>query len=439
MNVFVAAQNRRLLFRSYLVIVGGLVVIAIIFDLGFRYLQESSAPEPGAWADANLTLIEEHLISVPAAARQAEALLLGERLGFPVRILADDHVEIPTATGNATIELFDADGRSSFLRASPSLEAMLQIGPAPGATSGDSTLALLVPPLFYLSIFVFVGVWLRPLLRDLNRISEAAREFAGDYRRPIQVLEETSSLHDLAANLEDMSTRIRNLIQNQKELTSALSHEMRTPLTRIKFAIAVIGDRVGAVDELNSISQDVQEIDDLITTMLNYARLDHQDTKPDYQLIPPDEWLREIVDKLRASHPALDIGCHAPSTQVRMDPYLMELALSNLLVNACRYAQKAVVVRMSIDAGRNVLSVEDDGPGIPATERLQVFRAFTRLDTSRNRSTGGYGLGLAIVTRIAMLHGGTAAADESALGGARLLVTWPADALPPAERGITGQ
>ena len=114
-----------------------------------------------------------------------------------------------------------------------------------------------------------------------------------------------------------------------------------------------------------------------------------------------------------------------------MDPYLMELALSNLLVNACRYAHKAVVVDMRIDTGRNVLAVEDDGPGIPAAEREQVFRAFTRLDTSRNRSTGGYGLGLAIVTRIAALHGGTAGADESTLGGARLLVSWPGGAGPP--------
>jgi signal transduction histidine kinase len=433
MKSFFAGQNRRLLFRSYLVIVGGLVVIATVFDLGFRYLQESSMPDPGAWADANLTLIEEHLRPVPAANWQAEALWLSERLGFPVRILADDHVEKPATTSNETIELFDADGRSSFLRKSTALDALLQIGPAPGPAPGDSTPALLVPPLFYLSIFVFVGLWLRPLLRDLNRISEAAREFAGDYRRPIQVLDQTSSLHDLAANLEDMSTRIRNLIQNQKELTSALSHEMRTPLTRIKFAMAVIEDKVDASNELKSIGQDVQEIDDLITTMLNYARLDHQDTKPEFQLLPPDDWLREIVDKFRASHPALTIDCRAPSTLVRMDPYLMELALSNLLVNACRYAQKTVQVSINCSAGRNVLAVEDDGPGIPAAEREQVFRAFTRLDTSRNRSTGGYGLGLAIVTRIAALHGGTAGADESALGGARLLVSWPGGAGPPTD------
>lgn len=425
MNFLAARQNRRLLFRTYLVFVGGLIVIATVFDLGFRYLQDTAAPEPRTWIESNFTLIEERLRAVPGEERAAAAAALGERLGIPVRVLPTDHVAQASDTGDAIVEVFDGDGRSSFLQRSAVLDAMLQIGPAPGAMPAESALALLVPPLFYLSIFFFVGVWLRPLLHDLNRISEAAREFAGDYRRPIQVLEDTSSLHELAANLEDMSTRIRNLIQNQKELTSALSHEMRTPLTRIKFAIAVIQDRVDASEELQSINQDVQEIDDLITTMLNYARLDHHDTKADFQLIPPDEWVQEIVGKFRAAHNDLQIDCQALSVQIRMDPYLMELALSNLLVNACRYARSQVSVRISGDQGRNELSVEDDGPGIPVAERQQVFRAFTRLDTSRNRSTGGYGLGLAIVARIAMLHGGVASAHESPSGGARLVVSWP--------------
>jgi signal transduction histidine kinase len=74
----------------------------------------------------------------------------------------------------------------------------------------------------------------------------------------------------------------------------------------------------------------------------------------------------------------------------------------------------------------SLLSVDDDGPGIPEAERQSVFKAFTRLDSSRNRQTGGYGLGLAIVARIAALHGGTARAEESPLGGARIVVSWKA-------------
>jgi two-component system sensor kinase ParS len=111
-----------------------------------------------------------------------------------------------------------------------------------------------------------------------------------------------------------------------------------------------------------------------------------------------------------------------------MDPDLMELALSNLLVNACRYANTNVCIDLAMREAHYVLAVEDDGPGIPEAERETVFKAFARLDNSRNRETGGYGLGLAVVARVAALHGGTAEAARSALGGARIVVSWPQQA-----------
>src|SRR5690606_35303392 len=102
-----------------------------------------------------------------------------------------------------------------------------------------------------------------------------------------------------------------------------------------------------------------------------------------------------------------------------------DLALSNLLVNAARYAAKRI--RIEFDARDDVytLAVEDDGPGIPEDRRSEVFKAFARLDDSRSRGTGGYGLGLAIVARIAALHGGEARAAPSSLGGARIVIAWP--------------
>jgi two-component system sensor kinase ParS len=109
-----------------------------------------------------------------------------------------------------------------------------------------------------------------------------------------------------------------------------------------------------------------------------------------------------------------------------MEPRLMELALSNLLANALRYARHNVIVTVMRDKEMFRLVVEDDGEGIPESDRTAIFRAFTRLDTSRNRDTGGFGLGLAIVARIAALHRGRVTAETSAtLGGARLALEWP--------------
>jgi two-component system sensor kinase ParS len=109
-----------------------------------------------------------------------------------------------------------------------------------------------------------------------------------------------------------------------------------------------------------------------------------------------------------------------------MEPRLMELAVSNLLANALRYARRTVRIGVARDHHLYRVVVEDDGDGIPEGDRATVFRAFTRLDNSRNRETGGFGLGLAIVARIASLHRGRVVAGTSdRLGGARLALEWP--------------
>jgi signal transduction histidine kinase len=277
-------------------------------------------------------------------------------------------------------------------------------------------------------------VWLWPLIRDVDLLTNAARDFAADYRQPMAIRDKASTLRDLAASFDDMAARIASLIQGQKDLTSALSHEIRTPLARIKFAMAVIASKEPIAAELASIEADVREIDRLIGTMLDFARLEHPDTHVNWQLMPADAWLQGITAKVllrdgqRISH-------RAPQAPVRMDPDRMALAASNLLVNASRYANHEVAIELAEDAAGYTLAVEDDGPGIPEADREKVFKAFTRLDDSRSRGTGGYGLGLAIVARIAALHGGAARIEKSRLGGARIVLAWPRSAVAGVRSG----
>jgi len=414
-----------LLFRSYLFLAAGLVVVATVLDLGFDYLRSQQAPEEEPWLTLTFDLIESELAAVPESERQRRARELGEKIGMGVQILRTDDVHAVVDAQDAIPTLVDSAGNISHLRDAPTLNAIIRLGPV--AQQRDSLVIRLLPPLFYLSIFVVVGLWLRPFFRDINLISSGADRFAADYRKPLSTAKATTKLTSLASNLDDMSVRISGLIQSQKELIAALSHEMRTPLARIRFALAVM-DNDGGEDlgeRIKALNLDVQEIDDLIATMLNFARLDHPDLQMNWQDVAITPWLAEAQDRVQASN-AVTIQIDAASTVARMDPRLMSLALSNLLVNACRYAKREVRCTISERTPNYEIRVEDDGEGVPEAERESIFKAFTRIDDSRNRETGGFGLGLAIVARIAALHGGNASVRESReLGGACFVLTWP--------------
>ncbi len=416
-------RHRMLLFRSYLYLAAGLLFAAIVLDYGFGYLQSSQVPVDQRWLDATFALIERDLAAVPEGERAEIAGELAGELGLGVRLLQKDDVAANSAADAWT--LIDAEGNTSYLRDARSIDAIIRLGPV--IEPNESVLLRLLPPLFYLSIFVVVGIWLRPLLKDINLISHGAQRFAADYREPLATAERVSELGGLARNLDDMSARLSGLIQSQKELIAALSHEMRTPLARIRFALAVMGNKSDEAmqQQLDAVNDDVQEIDELIATMLNYARLDHPDLRMNWQRVPIRPWLQQAVEKCRQPGTQISLAVSESCDAVSMDPRLMELAVSNLLVNACHYADGRVQCSVSRQNGEYMISIEDNGKGIPESERDAVFKAFTRIDDSRNRETGGYGLGLAIVARIVDLHDGRVLVETSQdLGGAKFVLRW---------------
>lgn len=425
MKLALPGGDRRLLFRSYLFVVTGLVIVAVVLDFGFGYLQSSQEQPDERWLTTTFELIERELADVPPADRALTAQQLGDDLGFGVRLLAREDVVAESDSSQGLLTVVDADGNTSYIQEAASIDAIIRLGPI--TEPKQSTLLRLLPPIFYLSIFAVVGLWLRPLLTDINRITDGARRFAADYREPLKTKDNIRELKGLAGHLDVMSTRLSGLIQSQKELIAALSHEMRTPLARIRFALAVIGDGADAQlqKQLDDVGNDVQEIDQLIASMLNYARLDHPDLSMHWQDVPVTPWATQIIEKCRAPGKEVALVDESMLDSAWMDPRLMGLAFSNLLVNACRYADGQVRCSLAQQNDNYCITVEDDGRGIPETEREDVFKAFARLDDSRNRQTGGYGLGLAIVARIAALHGGTVRVDRSErLGGAKFELLW---------------
>jgi two-component system sensor kinase ParS len=364
--------------------------------------------------------------SVPKSERAALASRLAEKLKLELDVLDATDISSASPLESGPRELQDDDGRIYYLWHSDALAGAIRLGPFEPAR--ESLVVRFLPVLFYASILVIVGLWLRPLLRDLRVLTVASQKFATDYREPLDTASRTTQLTSLARNLDDMSARVSQLIQSQKEMTAALSHEMRTPLARVRFAAAVLE---GEVEEplraqVRAVDADVQQSDDLISDMLDYARLDHPGLRMSSQSVPLAPWLRQVLASCPPHERSVSTVQRDGLEAAWMEPRLMELALSNLLANALRYARQKVEITVMRDKDLYRLVVEDDGQGIPESDRATIFRAFTRLDDSRNRDTGGFGLGLAIVARIAALHRGRVLAESSTtLGGARLALEWP--------------
>jgi signal transduction histidine kinase len=281
-------------------------------------------------------------------------------------------------------------------------------------------------------VAVLVFFWVRPFWRDLRRLHFAAEEMgAGRFSVSTRV-GRFSPLRQFADAFSAMAGRIAALLQSHRMLTSAVSHELRTPIARLRFSHSLAieeADPVAKDRYLARMEADISEVDSLTTELLDYARLERGAPRMDLQVVPAEAWLEDVLADARNGHgassrSAVDIRATAAVDSVRCEPRYMARALVNLLRNARAHARSTVEVSLRREAERTVLEVDDDGHGIPAPERERLFEPFTRLDDSRDRDSGGFGLGLAIVRQVARWHGGEATIGDSHLGGARVSITW---------------
>jgi signal transduction histidine kinase len=201
----------------------------------------------------------------------------------------------------------------------------------------------------------------------------------------------------------------------------------------MRFALEMLSE-TQALDERQRLwammEADLDELDQLIDTSLTYARFEREAPEAHFSSVRFSEWLADETESVRLLGRQLLVTVNTENLPenlcIDLDRKAMPYALRNLLRNAFKYAGKQVMVSAELLGEQIAIHVDDDGIGIPSSEREHVFSAFTRLDRSRDRSTGGYGLGLAIARRVLELHGGNAIAGDSPLGGARLSLYWRA-------------
>lgn len=300
---------------------------------------------------------------------------------------------------------------------------------APAARRGS--LEWLITLLFYAVMALVIMIWIWPLTRDLRALEKAAARFGNKNWVFDARIRPRSQIFALAETFRKMALRIDALIASHKDMSNAVSHEIKTPLSRMQFEIELAQEAQSVADvktSLSNIKTDIVAINELVSATLNYAILERASmslnigTHNFTTLVPAiaDYVRRDVRPDIR-----MHVELHGDTDHVVCDLHLIETVLKNLLYNAARYAKSEVHVTFIVRDGVNRLLVDDDGPGIPAKDRQRVFDSFVQLEPIGGKKTG-FGLGLAIVKRAIEWHGGEVMTVQSPLGGARISAVWPA-------------
>jgi two-component system, OmpR family, sensor histidine kinase RstB len=306
---------------------------------------------------------------------------------------------------------------------------ILEIGPIAGSGTGRRIILIMFLPLIlFFGIGTAIYLLLRPIERRIYDLSETAQDFGrGNLDRRAKV-GKTGSIDELEADFNQMAGRIQHLIADQKDLLRAVSHDLRTPLSRIFFALEN-AQEAQSVEEKNEqlgrIDKLLVEMNELIGELRSYLQLDQGTAAELRAPVPIAPLFTETIHLAAELRPELQVLIDCGDETVYADPRHLKRALRNLAANAIRHAKGTIRLSCRYDAATTVIVVEDDGGGVPEAESKKVFEPFYRLDDSRSSDSGGSGLGLAIVERIAVRHDGAVSVSMSDLGGARFELGFP--------------
>jgi signal transduction histidine kinase len=283
----------------------------------------------------------------------------------------------------------------------------------------------LVTAVLALLVWRLVGRTLRPV--EALR-SEVAGITGEDLRRRVPQPVGGDEIARLARTMNAMLDRVEQAGARQRRFVADASHELRSPLTRIRSGLEVdlahpeVADPTGA---LRSALEEIGGLQRLVEDLLQLARSDAGVVGVRGRLVDLDDIVLRESGRLRASGRVKVDSSGVSAAQVIGDPDQLARAVRNLTENAARYADGLVTLTLTEADHKAVLTVADDGPGIPVEQRGRVFERFTRLDQARSASTGGVGLGLAITLDIVRRHRGTIVIDPNHEPGARFIITLP--------------
>lgn len=270
--------------------------------------------------------------------------------------------------------------------------------------------AVITPFLFLL----IAGIFMKNQIRPLKKLTIVVKDFGKGREKPFKP-SGAYEVRKVGQAFNSMKDRIKRQITQRTEMLAGVSHDLKTPLTRMKLELAFLGDS----QAIKNLQNDVQQMSKMIDEYLAFAR--GADGEPFSYIV-----INTLIQSLKRDFKNQKITLKLQKTDKKLfgRPVLLRRCISNLLSNAARYATSIEVLTLVHPKRINII-IDDNGPGIPADKREDVFKAFYRLEDSRNPDTGGTGLGLAIAKDIANAHGGKLILDDSPMGGLRVILNLP--------------
>jgi two-component system osmolarity sensor histidine kinase EnvZ len=262
----------------------------------------------------------------------------------------------------------------------------------------------------------FMNRQVQPILRLARAVDQFGKgRDVGDFK-----LDGPTEIRQAGAAFNLMRKRILRHIGQRTEMLAAVSHDLRTPLTRMRLELEMLADGQAQQSDLEGLRADLDEMVNVVDGYLAFARGEGQEA-----IVATDlgSLLQEVAQRASAGRSPVLVELESPVT-LPLRPVAMRRCLTNLVQNAVRHA-RWVGIRVAAQGDHVWIAIDDDGPGIPADQREAVFKPFYRLEASRNPSTGGVGLGLTIARDIVLGHGGDIELTEAPEGGLRVLVRLP--------------
>ncbi|CAJ1839939.1 Sensor protein RstB [Aeromonas jandaei] len=421
---------RRLFIQFYLLLIGcftlAILLVGVVYQVtaeraGDRYLERMMQGSLGLLTDELARISPERWPD--RLAEQSSQFTLPLKVGELAHQPLASEDQAFLAAGNIVIVEED----DTFLQRIPDTDQVLIVGPVPYLSYlhelhwVDVGLLLIIG----LSLGLPILLWLRPHWRGLLQLEQTARRVGDGDLSCRTNLPPGSSLARVGRTFDQMTAQLQAMLTSRKQLTDAIAHELRTPLVRLRYRLAMI-DPAPATEEQQALERDLGALDSLIEEMLTYAKLDRPELPLQRDELELGSWAEHHLGDWQALRPEKHLTLALPPIKMPWcgDHRLLTRAVENLIGNALRYAESEVTLSISRLQENYLLEVSDDGPGIDPALAHQIFEPFVRLDQSRDRRTGGTGLGLAIVRSIALHHGGDVAVLPTGKG-ARFCLTLP--------------